>query len=74
MKKLHYDTFLDLIKLQSSNHYTAFIDYLLRLSDGDQSNYYKVFLKIQKPQLHISQDLYSKDDDTFIENEPQKIN
>lgn len=65
MKKLHYETFLDVIKLQSANHYTAFIDYLLRLSNG--GDYYKVFLKIQKPQLHISSDLYSKDDDTFIE-------
>ncbi|CAD8045022.1 unnamed protein product [Paramecium primaurelia] len=74
MKKLHYETFQDVIKLQSSNHYSAFIDYLIRLNDGDKTNYYKVFLNIQKPQLHISSDLYTKDDDLIIQDQPQKIN
>ncbi|CAD8206101.1 unnamed protein product [Paramecium octaurelia] len=73
MKKIHHETFQDVIKLQSSNHYAAFIDYLIRLNDGDKTNYYKVFLKIQKPQLHISSDLYPKDDDLIPQEEPQKI-
>ncbi|CAK65469.1 unnamed protein product (macronuclear) [Paramecium tetraurelia] len=73
MKKIHYETFQDVIKLQSSNHYAAFIDYLIRLNDGDKTNYYKVFLNIQKPQLHISSDLYPKDDDLIPQEQPQKI-
>lgn len=70
MKKIHYETFQDVIKLQSSNHYAAFIDYLILLNDGDKTNYYKVFLKIQKPQLHISSDLYPKDDDLIPQEQP----
>ncbi|CAD8124266.1 unnamed protein product [Paramecium sonneborni] len=73
MKKIHYQTFQDLIKFQSSNHYASFIDYLIRLNDGDQNNYYKVFLTIQKPQLHISSDLYPKEDDLIPQEEPLKI-
>ncbi|CAD8206302.1 unnamed protein product [Paramecium pentaurelia] len=73
IKKIHYETFQDVIKLQSSNHYAAFIDYLILLNDGDKTNYYNVFLKIQKPQLHISSDLYPKDDDLIPQEQPQKI-
>ncbi|CAD8119656.1 unnamed protein product [Paramecium sonneborni] len=71
-KKIHYETFQDLIKLQSFNHYASFIDYLIRLNEGDKSNYYRVFLQIQKPQLHISSDLYPKDD-LIPQEEPLKI-